>query len=60
MGVNHPNGGGPKCGYHTHNFHIKPGRNSGAKVDSASTELRAFVKDYIFFFVSHKSKFLEI
>ena len=30
-------------------FHIKPRRNLGAKVDSASTESRAFVKDYTFF-----------
>ena len=35
-------------------FHIKPRRNLGAKVDSASTESQAFVKDYttLFFCLS--------
>jgi hypothetical protein len=49
MGVNHPTGGGQKCGYHTHTYTLNPGMNLGAKVDSASTESLAFVKDYIFF-----------
>jgi hypothetical protein len=59
MGVNHPTGGGPKCGYHTHNFHIKPRMNLGAKVCSSQTELRAFVKDYIFFFVRSRNSFFS-
>jgi len=63
MGVNHPTGGGLKCGYHTHTFHIKPRVNLGAKVCSSRTELRAFVKATSFFcsvkelFLSHVHKF---
>jgi hypothetical protein len=33
----------------THAFTLNRGRNSGANVFSSETELRAFVKDYIFF-----------
>jgi len=63
MGVNHPTGGGLKCGYHTHTFHIKPRVNLGAKVCSSQTELRAFVKATSFFcsfmnsFLVHVHKF---
>jgi hypothetical protein len=35
-------------------FTLNPGMNLGAKVDTSSTELQAFVKDYIFFFVRFK------
>jgi len=60
MGVNHPTGGGQKCGYHTHSFHIKPRVNLGAKVFSSRTESLAFVKETSFFFVRSRNIFLSV